>query len=51
MANLYGAETLSKALYIIDFLWNRVLYFFLKYSLPLDISASNWATELIKKQK
>merc|ERR1712240_125996 len=29
MAQLYGAETLSKALSIIDFLENRVLYFFL----------------------
>merc|ERR1711989_311972 len=29
MTKLYGAETLSKALSIIDFLQNRVLYFFL----------------------
>merc|ERR1712240_810179 len=38
MTNLYGAETLSKALSIIDFLKNRDLYFFLKNTRSLWIS-------------
>ena len=51
MSNLYETEILSKPLSIIVFLQNRVAIFFQLYPLPVDISASNWATELIKRLK
>ena len=47
---IWGGNTFQSSIYH-RFSLKPSFVFFFKYPLPLDISASNWATELIKKQK